>query len=114
MFFIFFLNSLSNCTGISTFIRGEVSIRGSAKTQLGVISLKLQLCPFRVCAFEWLQYLLLFFFFLIFLNKDARRFGLAFSKACLYFLMLSVLKVVYIPFPYMLCVFRSSWLKQHY
>lgn len=39
---------------------GKVTIRDSAKTQLDVISLKLQSCPFRGSAFEWLQYFLLF------------------------------------------------------
>lgn len=59
--FVFNLSLLFNCVSISTFIWGEVTMRGSAVAQLGAISLKLQLCPFRVCAFEWMLYLLLFF-----------------------------------------------------
>lgn len=58
--FVFNLSLLFNCASISTFIWGEVTVRGSAVTQLGAISLKLQFCPFRVCAFEWMLYLLLF------------------------------------------------------
>lgn len=83
----FYLIWLFNYIGTSTFIWGEVTIRDSFKTQLGVISLELKLCPFRVSAFEWLQYLLLF---LHFLNKDASKLGHHFTKACLYFPMLSI------------------------
>lgn len=90
---------------------GEVTIRDSIKTQLGVISPEVQLCPFGVPAFEWLQYLLLF---LNFLNKDTCKLGHHFSKACLYLTMLSIdLKEICIPSLYKLCVFRSSGLEQN-
>lgn len=42
------------------------------------------------------------------LNKDAWKLGLVLSKACLYFLMIRVLKDISLSFRYQLCIFKSS------